>query len=84
MLAQRLRDRHEDHAGLFQLVLEGGGDRNGIEHGIDRDAALAFRAHDAGQHFLLAQRNAELLVGAQNFRIDLVERVQRGFCFGAE
>ena len=77
MLAQRLRDRHEDHAGLFQLFLERGRDRDGIEHGVDRDAPLAFRAHDAGQHFLLAQRNAELLVGAQDFRIDFVERIQR-------
>ena len=34
-------------------------------------------AHDAGQHLLLAQRNAELLVGLEDFRIDLVERRQR-------
>ncbi len=39
MLAHRLRDRHEDHAGLLQLLLEGGGDRDRIEHRIDRDAA---------------------------------------------
>ena len=43
MLAQRLRDRHEDHAGLLQLRLEGGRDRNRIEHGIDRDPRLPFR-----------------------------------------
>ena len=30
-----------------------------------------------GKDLLLAQRNAELLVGAQDFRIDLVERLQR-------
>jgi hypothetical protein len=29
---------------------------------------------DAGQDLLLAQRNAELLIGLENFRIDLVER----------
>ncbi len=40
MLAQRLRDRHEDHAGLLQLGLEGGGDRNRIEHRVDRDPAV--------------------------------------------
>ena len=40
MLAQRLRDRHEDHAGLLQFLLEGGRDRHRVEHGIDRDAAL--------------------------------------------
>ena len=41
MLLQRLRDRHEQHAGLGELGLEGGRDRNGIEHRIDRDAAVA-------------------------------------------
>jgi len=41
MLADRFRDRHEDHAGLLQLFLEGGRHRDRIEHGIDRDAALA-------------------------------------------
>ena len=76
MLADRLGDRHEDHAGLLQLLLEGGRDRDRIEHGIDRDAPLAFGAHHAGQHFLLAQGNAELFVGFQDFRIDLVERGQ--------
>ena len=76
MLADRLRDRHEDHAGLLQLLLEGGRDRDRIEHGIDRDAALAFGADHAGQHFLLAQWNAEFFVGPENLRIDLVERGQ--------
>ena len=41
MLAQRLGDRHEDHAGLGQLLLEGGGDRDGIEHRVDRDPRAA-------------------------------------------
>ena len=39
MLADRLRDRHEDHAGLLQLGLEGGRDRDRVEHGVDRDLA---------------------------------------------
>ena len=61
----------------FELLLEGGRDRNRIEHRVDRDAPLALRAHDAGEDLLLAQRNAELLVGLEDFRIDLVERGQR-------
>ncbi len=74
MLVRRLRDRAEDDAGLGQLILERGGDGDGIEHGIDRDTGNA--AH-AGEHFLLAQGDAELLVGLQNLRIDLVERLRR-------
>ena len=94
VLLQRLRDRHEEHAGLGELGLEGGRDRNRIEHGIDSDAAiaaaalalavLARRPLHAEQHLLLAQRDAELLVGAQDLRIDLVERLRPAFCFGAE
>ena len=84
MLADRLRDRHEDHAGLLQLLLERGRDRDRIEHGIDRDAPLAFRAHHAFQHLDFAQGNAELLVGLEDFRIDLVERADVFFGFGAE
>ena len=36
-----LRRSAEDHAGLRQLRLEGRGDRDGIEHGVDRDARSA-------------------------------------------
>ena len=39
--------------------------------------AVAIGFDDAGQHLLLTQRNAELLVGLEDFRIDLVERGQR-------
>ena len=81
MLADRLRDRHEDHAGLLELLLEGGGDRDRIEHRVDRDLAAgpgaAVLAHHAGEHLLLAQRNAELLVGLEDLRVDLVERLRR-------
>src|SRR5262245_40518291 len=91
MLSDRLRNRHEDHALLLQLFLEGGGNRNGIEHGIDRDttraevaagrlvieaARLALLAH-AGEDLLLFERNAKLLVGAQNLGIDISERLRR-------
>ena len=39
MLADGFRDRAEDDAGLGQFLLEGGDDRDRIEHGVDRDAA---------------------------------------------
>ena len=39
MLADRFRDRAEDDARLGELVLEGGDDGDGIEDGIDGDAA---------------------------------------------
>ena len=88
MFVDRFRDRHEQHAGLGQFRLERGGDRNRIEHGIDRDASqrgavlrflailpdVVARLLDAEQRFALAQRNAELFVGAQNLGVDLVER----------
>ena len=74
MLADGLGDRHEDHAGLLQLFLEGGDDRNGIEYGIDGDP----RGLHAGEHFLLAQRNAELFIDLQHFRIDIVDRLRAG------
>ena len=82
---QRLRDRHEQDAGLGQLGLEGGRHRDRIEHRVDRDAAIAarlailtgvaIRLLDTQQRFALAQRNAEFFVGAQDFGIDLVERL---------
>ena len=70
--------RHEEDAGLGELLLEGGGDRDRVEHCIDRNARVrAVLALDAGQHLLLAQRNAELGVGLEDFGVDLVERRQR-------
>src|SRR5512139_931871 len=77
MLADCLRHRHEDHADFLQLFLEGRRDRDRIEHRIDRDAPLALGAHDAGEDLLFAQRNAELLICLENFRIDFIERGQR-------
>ena len=74
IFADGLRDRHEDHAGFRQLFLEGRGDRDGIEHRVDRDAAPRL---DACQHLLLAQRDAELLVGLENLRVDLVQGLRR-------
>src|ERR1035438_10591917 len=59
MLADRLRDRHEDHAGLLQFLLECSRNRHRIEHGVDRDTAplgswVAFLAHYAFQHLHFA------------------------------
>src|SRR5262245_6058422 len=44
MLLQRLGNRAEDHARLGELRLEGGGDRHGVEHRIDRHTAVAVAA----------------------------------------
>ena len=73
MLLHRLGERTEDHAHFRQLVLEGGGDRDAVEHRVHRDA---------GQHLLLGQRNAQLLVGAQNLRIELVQALQLRLLLG--
>ena len=54
-------NRAKDHAGLGQLFLEGRRDRHGVKHCVDSH----FAGFDAGENFLLAQRNAELLIGAQ-------------------
>ena len=73
---------------LLQLLLEGGRDRDAVEHGIDRDAVarrcrlavlaeFRFLAHDAEQRLALAQRDAELLVGLEDLGIDVVERLRR-------
>ncbi len=92
MFTDRLRDRAEDDPGGSQLLLEGGDDRNRIEHRINRDAArlvdivvgdvvISIRLRGllyAGQNLLLFQRNAEFLVDLQQFRIDLVERPGTG------
>ena len=80
IFADRLADREEDHAGLLQLLAEGGGDRDAVEHRVDRDLA---RALDAGEHLLLLDRDAELLVDAQDLGIDLVEASDFGFALGA-
>ena len=64
IIADGFGDRAEDHARLVQLFLEGGGDRDGIEHRVHRHA---------GQQLLLGQRNAELLVGLEQLGIDFVQ-----------
>ena len=66
MVADRFGDRAEDHPRLVKLVLEGGGDRNAVEHRVHRHA---------GQRHLLVQRNAQLLVGLQQLGIDFIQRL---------
>src|SRR5690606_35686483 len=73
MLADRLADREADDDGFLQLLAEGGGDANGVEHRVDRDLARPF---DAGEDLLLLDRDAELLVDAEDLGIDLVEALQ--------
>ena len=72
MRMHRLRNRAENHARLQQLVLERRDDRHRVEHRIDRHA----RPLDAREDFLLAQGNAELLIGAQQFGIDVLQRLR--------
>ena len=48
----------------FSLLFEGGGHGNAVEHRVHRDA---------GQHRLLLQGDAELVVGLQQLGIDLVQ-----------
>ena len=78
----RLADAAEDDARAFQFLAEGGRDRHRIEHRIDRDAAFrqAVLAEllDAREHLLLGDRDAEFLVHAQDFGIDLVEAPKLG------
>ncbi len=42
-----------------------------VEHGVDRDLAGAL---DPGEHLLLLDRDPELLVGAADLGVELVER----------
>ena len=70
VFADRFRNRKEDHPGLFQFLAEGGGDRNRIEHRIDRHLARAFHP---GEHLLLFERNAQLFIDLEDLGIDLIE-----------
>ena len=63
----RLGDRAEDHPGFLQLAAEGGTDGYRVEYRVHRHA---------GQRRLLMQRDAELFVGAQQFRVNLVEALR--------
>ena len=77
----RLRYAAENHASTFKFCAKGGGDRNTVEHGVHSHAA---RALDASQHFLLCNRDAQLLINTQNFGVYLVQRTKLwlGLWFG--
>ena len=64
MLPHRLAHRAEDDAELRQLVFEGGGDGDAVEHRID--------GHP-GERLALAQRDPQLFISTQQLRIDLVQ-----------
>ena len=66
-LLHRFRDRAEDDALLFELRLVSGRDRDRIEDRVDSDAR---------KHLLLLERDAELVVGLQQLRIDLVQTLR--------
>jgi len=70
MLADRLGDGEEDDPRGGQLLAECGCDRNAVEHRVDRDPGRAF---DPGEHLLLLDRNPQLLIGAPDFGIELVQ-----------
>ena len=63
--------REEDDARLLQLLAEGGGDGDAVEYRVDRDLRRTF---DSGEHLLLLDGYSELLVGAADFGIELIER----------
>ncbi len=67
MLLHRIRERAEDDAELRQLLLERRRHRDAVEDGVHGDAR---------EQLLLLERNAELLEGAADLRIDLVEALQ--------
>src|SRR5262249_1514009 len=69
VFADGLRERTENDAELFELVLEGRGDRYAVYDGIDRNA---------GQPLLLLQRNSQLIEGLAYFRVDLIQTLRRG------
>ncbi len=79
IFADCLGDREEDHARAQQFLPEAGGDADRIEHRIHSDL---LRALHPGEHFLLAQRNAQLVVDPLNLGIELIERVQFDLLLG--
>ena len=78
MRLHRLTDRAKDDTILRQPILEGGRHRNTIKHRINRDRHAPFGGVFAStfntcQNCLFPQRNAKLRVGAQQFRIHLIQ-----------
>ena len=65
MLLHRFGKGTKDHPRLGQLLLEGSGHRDAIEHGVYRNAS---------QLRTLVQGNTQLFVGLQNFRVHIFQR----------
>ena len=57
-------NRHKNNTGFGQFGAEGGRNRYRIEYGVHSNAS---------QSHLLVQWNAQLFIGAQQFRINLIE-----------
>ena len=77
MLLHGFGERAEDDPHLGQLGLEGGGDGDAVKHGIDGDTPARISRS--------LQRDAQLLVGLEQFGVDLVQALgPSAFCFGAE
>ena len=72
------REGAENHAHFGQFSLEGGGYRDRVKHGIHRHT----RFFNTSQNFLLKQRNTELFIHAQQFRVHLIQRCRAGGRFG--
>ena len=68
VIAHRIGERTENDPGLAELFLEGRRHRHAVEHRVHRDA---------GEARALVQRNAELGVGREQFRIHLIEALRR-------
>ena len=68
MILNGFAERAEDDSELAQLLFHGRSDRDAVENGVDGDA---------GQHFLLVQGDAELLVSLEQLGIDFVEALER-------
>ena len=67
MIAYRIGEGAKDHTGLAELVLEGGGHRDAVEHRIDRHAR---------QPRAFMQRNAEFGVSLEQFRVHLIQALR--------
>ena len=67
VLLQGLREGAEDYPVLGQLLAEGGGDGHAVEDGVNGHA---------GQPFLLFQRDAQLLIGAEKLGVHLVQALE--------
>ena len=67
MILHRFRERAEDDAELGQLAAERRRDGHRVEHRVDGDVR---------EQLLLLDRDAQLVEGRANFRIDLVEAIE--------